>query len=366
MLLSRLTTPAAAVALTPACSLRSASRRTFANVVLSVSSRRGLASNLSSPTPSPSPPTPTSSSAPSSPAAELASLIPSVSTLGSSSSSSISQRRSPHPTRMTLTVSTLVAANLHLGHARQSWNQNMLPYIYGERQGIHIINLEHTIVMLRRAINVTREVALRGGNILFVGTRPAIHRVTVEAARHADAYFATSWVGGTITNKERVLRRSVGYDPDKVMQTLTPPEETAGQSGKASSSRHGLKAQASAAASGEEDAAAGRRGNQSRAPKNPQPYVHTPDLLIILDYANNAWAVREANQANIPVIAICDTDCNPRRVQYPIPANDDSVTGVELIARALSMASREGSMMRAERLAEKAKEDAAAVATHYE
>ncbi|KAJ3151889.1 37S ribosomal protein, mitochondrial [Geranomyces michiganensis] len=257
---------------------------------------------------------------------------------------------------MTLTVRTLVAANLHLGHARQSWNQNMLPYIYGERQGIHIINLEHTIVMLRRAINVTREIALRGGNILFVGTKPAIHRLTVEAARHADAYFATSWVGGTITNKERVLRRSVGYDPDKVMQTLMPPEDA--EPAKGSSSRRGLKAQAAAASSGgEEDSATGRR-QSSQGPKNPQPYVHTPDLLIILDYANNAWAVREANQANIPVIAICDTDCNPRRVQYPIPANDDSVTGVELIARALSMASREGRTMRMERFAEKGKEAA--------
>ncbi|KAI9009592.1 ribosomal protein S2, flavodoxin-like domain-containing protein [Gaertneriomyces semiglobifer] len=180
-----------------------------------------------------------------------------------------------------------MAANLHLGHAPQVWNQNMLPYIYGERNGIHIINLEHTLVMLRRAVSIVREVALRGGNIVFVGTRPAIHRVTVEAAKRANAYFVTSWIGGTITNKERVLRRSVGYDPDK-------------------------------------------------------PYVHTPDLLIILDYNNNSSAVREANQINVPVIAVCDTDCNPRRVQYPIPANDDAVTGIELIAGALSLAAREG------------------------
>ncbi|KAI8817650.1 ribosomal protein S2, flavodoxin-like domain-containing protein [Fimicolochytrium jonesii] len=189
-----------------------------------------------------------------------------------------------------------MAANLHLGHARAVWNKNMLPYIYGERQGIHIINLEHTLVMLRRAINVTREVAMNGGNILFVGTRPAIHAITVAAAQRADAYFVTAWVGGTITNKERVLRRSVGYDPDKA--------------------------------------------------RSSQPYVHTPDLIIILDLPNNGFAVREANQANIPIIALCDTDCNPRRVQYPIPANDDALTGVELIAGALALASREGRTMR--------------------
>ncbi|KAI9104789.1 ribosomal protein S2, flavodoxin-like domain-containing protein [Phlyctochytrium arcticum] len=185
-----------------------------------------------------------------------------------------------------------MAANLHLGHSPEVWNRNMLSYIYGERQGIHIINLEHTLVMLRRAINVTREVALRGGNIVFVGTRLFMHRITVEAAKKGDAYFVTKWVAGSITNKERVLRRSVGFDPDK-------------------------------------------------------PYVHLPDLLIVLDYANNASAVREANQMNIPVIAICDTDTDPQRVQYPIPANDDSAAGIELIAGALSLASKEGSRMRA-------------------
>ncbi|KAJ3188285.1 37S ribosomal protein, mitochondrial [Gaertneriomyces sp. JEL0708] len=248
-------------------------------------------------------------------AAQLSTLVPLPrSSQASRSFSPLANLQSPvpHNIRTALTIHTLMAANLHLGHAPQVWNQNMLPYIYGERNGIHIINLEHTLVMLRRAVSVVREVALRGGNIVFVGTRPAIHRITVEAAKRANAYFVTSWIGGTITNKERVLRRSVGYDPDKVSQ--------------ASGQRNLLD---------EADLVA------ATAQKN-QPYVHTPDLLIILDYNNNSSAVREANQINVPVIAVCDTDCNPRRVQYPIPANDDAVTGIELIAGALSLAAREG------------------------
>ncbi|TPX62803.1 hypothetical protein PhCBS80983_g00027 [Powellomyces hirtus] len=267
-----------------------------------------------------------------------------LSPLSSTSSGGTNIARFPHNVRTAITIRTLMAANLHLGHARQTWNQNMLPYIYGERQGIHIINLEHTLVMLRRAINVTREVALRGGNIVFVGTRPAIHRITVEAAKRADAYFVTSWVGGTITNKERVLRRSVGYDPDKVAQALVPQDEP-------SAARNGREVKQEALSDVESDSNFARR-------KNLQPYVHTPDLLVVLDYANNGWAVREANQANIPIIAICDTDCNPRRVQYPIPANDDSLTGIELIAGALSLASREGRDRRVKEMIEEEKRGA--------
>ncbi|KND05099.1 ribosomal protein S2 [Spizellomyces punctatus DAOM BR117] len=280
---------------------------------------RGVATSVPD-TPKPSPPNP---------AERLSNLVPlprsaTTSTRNFSPLNKTPDTTFPHNIRTSLTIRTLMAANLHLGHARESWNEHMLPYIYGERQGIHIINLEHTLVMLRRAINVTREIALRGGNIVFIGTRPSIHRITVEAAKRADGYFVTSWIGGTITNKERVLRRSVGYDPDKVAQILMPD--------------------------GEES-----KAKEQRKPRNPQPYVHTPDLLIVLDYPNNTWAVREANQANIPVIAICDTDCNPRNVQYPIPANDDALTGVELIAGALSLASREGRDMRKKEITQQAK-----------
>ncbi|KAI8852824.1 ribosomal protein S2, flavodoxin-like domain-containing protein [Chytridium lagenaria] len=177
-----------------------------------------------------------------------------------------------------------MAANLHLGHDPKSWNKNMLPFIYGERGGIHIINLEHTIVQLRRALNVIREVAFRGGNIVFLGSKPSLHKITVAAAERAKGYFVTKWIGGTITNRDRTI-------------------------------------------------------SQQNA---RQPKVHIPDLLVVLDMPNNLTAIREANQMNIPVIAICDTDCNPRLVSYPIAANDDSTVGVELISGVLSLAAREG------------------------
>ncbi|KAJ3411964.1 37S ribosomal protein, mitochondrial [Chytridiales sp. JEL 0842] len=231
-----------------------------------------------------------------------------------------------------ITLRSLLAANLHLGHEPNAWNKSMLPYIYGTRGGLHIINLEHTLVHLRRAVNVTREVALRGGNIVFVGTKPSLHRMTVEAAKRANAYFVIDWVSGTITNKERVLRRSSRFDPDKVAQAMVMPSENTENLGEVD----------------EETAKVIQKAFSK------QPRVHVPDLLIVLDMPNNITAIREANQLNIPIISICDTDCNPRLVQYPIPANDDSLTGVELIAGVLSKASASGAAKRAALFEERA------------
>ncbi|KAJ3088422.1 37S ribosomal protein, mitochondrial [Quaeritorhiza haematococci] len=259
------------------------------------------------------------------PLSRLVQLIPHPSTPSPQTQQNESQSQYTPSIRNALTIRSLMAANLHLGHSRSAWNPRMLPFIFGERQGIHIINLEHTIVYLRRAINITREIAANGGNVVFVGTRPALHRIAFEAAKRAQGFYVLNWVGGIITNKERVLRRSVGFDPDKVTQSMPL--------------RSGFGRDDSATVDGDEDVDQGDA--QSKTPTK-QPYVHIPDLLILLDYPNTFAAVREANAAHIPVVAICDTDCDPSHVQYPIPANDDSLTGVELIAGLLSMAAAEG------------------------
>ncbi|KAJ1553796.1 37S ribosomal protein, mitochondrial [Cladochytrium tenue] len=223
-------------------------------------------------------------------------------------------------------LNTLMAAGMHLGHSAAAWNPHMLPYIYGERGGIHIINLEHTLVALRRAVAVVREVARAGGNVVFVGSRKPIHRITVAAAMRADAFYVTHWVKGTITNKERVLRRSVGFDPDKVTQDAVSAEDFGPGDADLSDAAAELDA-----------------GNTTTAAApTRQPRVQLPDLLVLLDMKNNLAAVREACHARVPIVAICDTDCDPRLVQYPIPANDDSLASVELVAGLLSLACRRG------------------------
>ncbi|KAI8826433.1 ribosomal protein S2, flavodoxin-like domain-containing protein [Chytriomyces cf. hyalinus JEL632] len=198
-----------------------------------------------------------------------------------------------------LTVRALLASNAHLGHAAHTQHKNMLPFVHGARGGVSLINLDHTLSALRRAIGVAKTVASKASSpagIVFVGTRPALHALVSDAAIACGAAFVTNWVGGTLTNRERVLRRSVGYDPDR--------------------------------------------------PLASQPYVKLPDLIVLLDMKNTVHAVREANLLNIPIIAICDSDCDPCLVQYPIPANDDSLSSVGLIAGLLAKSIQEGSAIK--------------------
>ncbi|KAI9031448.1 ribosomal protein S2, flavodoxin-like domain-containing protein [Hyaloraphidium curvatum] len=194
--------------------------------------------------------------------------------------------RSPLGAAAAVTLPALLAAGLHLGHKPRRLSPYMLPYIFGERAGVHIINLEHTLAALRRAMNVAREIAARGGAILFVGQRPALHRIAVDAAKESGGYFCIDWKEGLVTNKERMLKRSTGFDP-------------------------------------------------SRA-------VHTPHLIVFLDMPNTMPAVYEAIQCGIPTVAVVDTDMDPRKVTYPVPGNDDSAASVGYVAECLARAAREG------------------------
>ncbi|KAJ3248216.1 37S ribosomal protein, mitochondrial [Chytriomyces hyalinus] len=191
----------------------------------------------------------------------------------------------------------------------------MLPFVHGTRGGVSLINLDHSLTALRRAIGVAKTVASNASSpagIVFVGTRPALHALVSDAAIACGAAFVTNWVGGTLTNRERVLRRSVGYDPDRVAQILLANDPE----------------------------------SESTKPLASQPYVKLPDLIVLLDMKNTVHAVREANLLNIPIIAICDSDCDPCLVQYPIPANDDSLSSVGLIAGLLAKSIQEGSAIK--------------------
>jgi small subunit ribosomal protein S2 len=204
-----------------------------------------------------------------------------------------------------LTISTLLAAGLHLGHSTSLWNPATLPFIFGTRAGISIINLEHTLVYLRRACNVVREVAQRGGTVLFVGTRPEISELTIDAARVSEGYHVSGkWTPGTLTNAHQVLGRHATPDPQD--------------------------------------------------PGKP-PKTYKPDIMILFNPLENDIAIAEAQLNNIPTIAITDSDYDPRRVTYPIPANDDSIRGVELVAKVLATSAREGVIKRKQLLDRKEK-----------
>jgi len=187
------------------------------------------------------------------------------------------------PAKDSFTIRKMLACGMHLGHATSKWHPKMVPYIFGERAGIHILDLEKTLACLRVACQVVTDIAAKDGIILFVGTRSPIQRLTYECASECGQYFVNlRWLGGTITNKSHVLR------------------------------------------------------NKKLA----------PDLVIVLDYPNNVKALRETALGNVPSIAICDSDCDPQIVTYPIPANDDAFASVELVARTLSLAAAEGKKFR--------------------
>ena len=183
-------------------------------------------------------------------------------------------------------MSALVAAGAHLGHTRALTSPSFLPYSYGYRSGITIINLDHTLPLLRRAANVVRAVAEADGIVLFVGTSEVLRSAVQKAASRMgrNGYFLhTRWLPGLLTNPFEIFG-----------------EKTA-------------------------------RTTQIK-----------PDLVIFLNPLQNPKALRECAIARVPTIAIIDSNADPRLVLYPIPANDESVRTAELIAGTLSIAGREG------------------------
>ncbi|KAI9146097.1 ribosomal protein S2, flavodoxin-like domain-containing protein, partial [Paraphysoderma sedebokerense] len=181
-----------------------------------------------------------------------------------------------------LTVSDLLQAQLHLGHQASRWNPQMLPYIFGKRHNLHIINLEQTLSAIRRACNFVRSVAYHDGIILFAAKNPYLHSIATSSALESQQYYIHNWTAGTLTNTSEIVA------------------------------------------------------------KNGETEIHKPDVLILLDAKDNMKAVKEARKVNVPTIALVDTDMDPRWISFPIPGNDEGVKGIELVSRVLSVAAREG------------------------
>lgn len=177
-----------------------------------------------------------------------------------------------------LTVSMMLNCSMHLGHSKSYWNPNMAKFILGERSGIHIIDLEKTLACLRQAASVTAEIANKGGKILFVGTSEKLQRITYEAASYCNQFY--------------VNQRWIGG-------TISNSKSIIGSMVK-------------------------------------------PDLVILLDLKRNLVAAQECENGNVPIIAVCDSDCDPRPITYPIPANDESLSGLELIAKSLAISAKKG------------------------
>ncbi len=221
-----------------------------------------------------------------------------------------------------ISMKALLETGVHFGHRTKKWHPKMKPYIFTERNGIHIIDLQQTLSAIDNCYTLVRDMATRGGAVLFVGTkRQAQEAVSKEAERCNMPYVTNRWLGGMITNwrtmKERIdeLKRLEKARDSGEFELITKKEALikTRQIGKLQEQLGGIRNMKS-----------------------------LPDLLFVIDVRHEHTAVREANILSIPVIALVDTNCDPSPVDYVIPANDDAIRAIKLIAAKMADAVIEG------------------------
>ena len=216
----------------------------------------------------------------------------------------------------------LLEAGVHFGHQTQRWDPLMGPFIYGSRNGIHILDLTQTVPMLDQALNVVRETVAKGGSILFVGTKRQASSPIAEAAEKCAQYYMNHrWLGGTLTNWKTVsqsIQRLKSIDEQVAsgsIEGLTKKERLGVE-------REHAKLKASF------DGIAEMGG--------------VPDLVFVVDVKKEALAVAEANKLGIPVVAVVDTNCSPTGIDYMIPGNDDASRAIGLYCDLISRAALDG------------------------
>jgi small subunit ribosomal protein S2 len=227
-----------------------------------------------------------------------------------------------------ISMKALLESGVHFGHRTNRWNPKMRPYIFTERNGIHIIDLQLTVQHMQSAYDLIRDTVSNGGTVLFVGTkRQAQETIQMEAERCGMPYVTERWLPGTLTNWSTIFARIME------LQRLEKMFET---------------------------------GENERLVKKEQLMINrqikrllvhlsgirhmngVPDLIFIVDVVREITAVHEANLKDIPVVAMVDTNCDPSQIDYPIPSNDDAIRAIKLVVSKIADAVVEGLSMRKE------------------
>jgi small subunit ribosomal protein S2 len=209
----------------------------------------------------------------------------------------------------TFTIRQLLEAGIHFGHTTRRWNPLMRPYIFGERNGIHIIDLEQTVPMLQRGLEAIREVAAGGGRVLFVGTkRQATEIISAAAIRCGQYYVNHRWLGGMLTNW-RTISNSI--------KRLRDIEEQLAVEDIGLTKKELLRLTA-------------ERDKLERALGGIKEMGSLPDILFVVDTNKEAIAVAEAQKLGIPVVAILDSNSSPSGITHPVPGNDDAMRAITL------------------------------------
>jgi small subunit ribosomal protein S2 len=209
----------------------------------------------------------------------------------------------------TFTMRQLVEAGVHFGHNTRRWNPKMSSYLYGIRNGIHIIDLQQSVPMLHRAMQAVRDVVAGGGRVLFVGTKRQASDIVAEAAKRCGQYYVNHrWLGGMLTNW-KTISQSI-----KRLRDLDEQLSTGALSGLTKKEQLNLTRE---------------RDKLERALGGIKEMGGLPDILFIIDTNKESLAVQEANKLNIPVVAILDSNCDPAGISYPIPGNDDAIRAIQ-------------------------------------
>jgi small subunit ribosomal protein S2 len=210
----------------------------------------------------------------------------------------------------TFTMRQLLEAGVHFGHHTRRWNPKMEPYIFGKRNNIHILNLEKTVPMLYEALNAISSIAKNGGQFLFVGTKRSASELIAQSAINCGQYYVNHrWLGGMLTNWETVSKSI------KKLKNLEERIESGELNSLTKKERLNIERQREKL-----DLTLGGIKNMNGI----------PDAIFIIDTNKEAIAVLEANNLNIPVIAVCDSNSNPSGVDFPIPGNDDALRAISL------------------------------------
>ena len=219
------------------------------------------------------------------------------------------------------TMRQLLEAGVHFGHQTARWNPKMDQYIYGSRNGIHIMDLTQTVPMLDQALQVIRDTVAKGGRVLFVGTKRQAQKLILDAAeKSAQFYMNHRWLGGTLTNWQTVSQS---------INRLKAIDEAAatGFGGLTKKERLGMERE---------------QGKLQASLGGIREMGGVPDLLFVIDVNKEDLAIAEAKKLGIPVVAVVDTNCSPAGVDYVIPGNDDAARAIALYTDLAARAALDG------------------------
>jgi small subunit ribosomal protein S2 len=234
-----------------------------------------------------------------------------------------------------LSIRSLLEAGVHYGHQPGRWNPLMRSYIFGERNGTHIIDLDQTLPLLKSALDFLRETTAAGGKVLFVGTkRQAAGPIMIEAKRAGQYYVNKRWLGGMLTNWKTVKKSIDRYN--QYIEILDSEDKKAELSKKELSS---MTRQVE---------------KYDKSLEGIRSMERTPDAIFVVDVGKESIAVQEASRLHIPIVGIVDTNCSPRQIDLVVPGNDDAIRAIDLFCTAAANACREGAALhQAELVAQK-------------